>query len=251
MGSGVSYCNFIRDHRVKKVQLTSDNQNIGNFIKAFNFRLINQPMALVSLRRPEEEESFISSMILVTPSEWAVAWTRVLCMAGLGSLLKGPGKMPSPLPLPAHFFIWSATKTSARNPPRSSSVPNRHLHWVTMTHQSKLLRLFEFYIPVAPENSVHTTTNEALLFTYLYLLLSAAASSHFRTQIVATPLPPVYLQSQGQAHQIPLSTFKSSTIFSNPSTPPLSSNYCLHMMAPQGGPNCQRLIITKDSSWLQ
>lgn len=69
VGSGVSYCNFIRDHMVKKVQLTSDNQNIGNFIKAFNFRLINQPMALVSLRRPEEEESFISSMILVTPSE--------------------------------------------------------------------------------------------------------------------------------------------------------------------------------------
>lgn len=69
MGSVVSYCKFFRDHRVNKVQLTSDNQNIGNLIKAFNFRLINQPLALVSQRRLEEDESFISSMILVTLTE--------------------------------------------------------------------------------------------------------------------------------------------------------------------------------------
>lgn len=42
-------------------------------------------------------------------------WLRILA--------QGSKEMPSPLLLPAHFFLWSATKTWIRNPPHPSPVP--------------------------------------------------------------------------------------------------------------------------------
>lgn len=57
--------------------------------------------------------------------------------------------------------------------------------------------------PTGPPTGTFTlsdndTSNQALLFTYLYLLLSTAASSHFRTKIVATP-PPTCLSAKSRS----------------------------------------------------
>lgn len=52
VGLGVGGGRFISDHGVKTVQLTSsDHPNIGNFIKALNFILTDQPVASLGVLR--------------------------------------------------------------------------------------------------------------------------------------------------------------------------------------------------------
>lgn len=129
VGLGVGDCHFIRDHGVKTVQLTSsDHPKIRNFIKALNFRLTDQPKAsLGALRRPDEEESFISSH--TRGNDFFLRLRELLNMCSkrcwLRNLAQGSKEMPSPLLLPAHFFLWSATriKTWIRNAPHPSPVP--------------------------------------------------------------------------------------------------------------------------------
>lgn len=181
-------------------------------------------------------------------SEWGSCSTSVLRVAGLGSLLKGPRKCPLlSCQLHTSFFGLQLRpeSESLHIPAQSPTVASKHVYSDDTSKQAS----FFAWMLRSCQNAAHTTLNHSL--PPLHLLISASASSHFRTQIVAIPLPPVYLRSQGQAHHIPLITSKSCAILSNPSTPPLSSNDHLYMTAPQGGPNYQRLIITKDSSWLQ
>lgn len=228
MGLGVGDCHFIRDHGVKTVQLTSsDNPKIRNFIKALNFSLTDQPMvSLGALHRPDEEESFISSQTrgndFFLHSEWGSCsnscWIRILAQG-------------SSCYLHTSFFGLQLRPESEtlHIPAQSPTVASKHVYSYDTSKQASAFA----WIRRSCQNSVHTTVNHSL--PPLHLLVSAAASSHFRTKTVAIPLPPVYLWSQGQAHHIPLITSKSCAILSNPSTPPLSSNYHLYMTAPQGG----------------
>lgn len=213
MGLGVGDCHFIRDHGVKTVQLTSsDNLKIRNFIKALNFSLTDQPMAsLGALRRPDEE-SFISSQTrgnyFFLHSEWGNCWTGVLSVAGLGSLLKGPRKCPLlSCYLHTSFFGLQLRPESEtlHIPAQAPTVTSKHVYSHDTSKQASAFA----WILRSCQNSVHATVNHSL--PPLHLLISAAASNHFRTKIVAIPLPPVYLWSQGQAHRIPLITSKSST----------------------------------------
>lgn len=236
VGLGVGECQFIGDHRVKTVQLTSsDHPKIRNFIKAWNFSLTDQPMAsLGALRRPDEEEYFISSQTRGNYffSEWGSCSTCVLSVAGLASLLKGPRKCPLLSCYQHTSFFGLQLRPESETLPIPAQSPTVASKLVFSYDTSKQASAFAWILRSC-QNSVHTTVNHSL--PPLHLLISAAARSHFRTKIVAIPLPPVYLWSQGQAHHIPLITSKSCAILSNPSTPPLSSNYHLYMTAPQGG----------------
>lgn len=129
VGLGVGDSHFIRDPGVKRVQLTSlDYPKIRNFIKELNFSLTDQPMvSLGALRRPDEEESFISSQIRGNYFFFTLRVRKVLNMCSnscwIRILAQGSKEMSSPLLLPAHFFLCSATKTQIRNLPHPSPVP--------------------------------------------------------------------------------------------------------------------------------
>lgn len=144
MGSGVADCHFIRDHRVKKVHLTSsDNQKIWNFIKALNFSLPDQPMASPgAMRSPEKEESFISSQSRGNYFFFAFRVRKLLDMCSKHCWLRilAQESRENAPHSPSTCTLLSLVCNLIRNPPHPSPSPidiSKHLCRVT-THQSKL-----------------------------------------------------------------------------------------------------------------